>query len=101
MCTDIINIHRNLPVFDLNRPSEWKNQESIFKYASYCYATQILITSRNRNFNWNSSKANVLFDYLRYDRVANGPSDLENFQVMPSIVFPRPLTLLASLPAGY
>mmetsp|Transcript_1167 Transcript_1167/g.1895 ORF Transcript_1167/g.1895 Transcript_1167/m.1895 type:complete len:1683 (+) Transcript_1167:109-5157(+) len=60
---EIVSRTRNLPVFDLNRPSEWKNQNSMFK-----------------NFNWLSGGANILFEYLRYDRVANGPSDLDNFQ---------------------
>lgn len=35
-----------------------------------------------RNFNWISPTANVQFDYLRYDRAASGPVDLDSFQVI-------------------
>ena len=39
-----------------------------------------------RNFDWQSS-GNIKFEYLRYDRVAHGPSDLDNFQV--SLLFQK------------
>ena len=39
--------------------------------------------SINRNFDWQSS-GDIKFDYMRYDRAAHGPSDLDNFQVSAS-----------------
>jgi hypothetical protein len=57
----VVSTLRDMQLYELNRPSTWKAQVSPFK-----------------NFNWNTG--NLLFDYLRYDRVPNGPGDLDNFQ---------------------
>jgi hypothetical protein len=37
--------------------------------------------THDRNFNWNSPSANIQFEYLRYDRAASGPVDMDSFQV--------------------
>ena len=52
---------REIQINDLVKPSEWDAQVS----ASF------------QNFSW--YKGNFKFDYLRYDRVPNGPGDLDNF----------------------
>ena len=61
---DIVSKLKCLPIYELNRPSNWKMTGQIFKH-----------------FNWNNpGNASLTFDYLRYDRVPNGPGDLDNFQ---------------------
>lgn len=50
-------------LYDLNRPSGRKK-------------------SPIKSMNWNNG--NLIFDYLRYDRAAYGPVDLDNFQVILS-----------------
>lgn len=61
---DIVSKLKCLPIYELNRPSNWKTTGQIFKH-----------------FNWNNpGNASLTFDYLRYDRVPNGPGDLDNFQ---------------------
>ena len=52
---------RDVSIASLSKPSSW-NQEtnSGFKHFEWCCG-------------------NLLFDYLRYDRVPNGPGDLDNF----------------------
>jgi hypothetical protein len=57
----VVSRLRDVPFYELNRPVT-KNTNPAFKY-----------------FNWGNG--NLLFDYLRYDRVARGPGDLDNFQV--------------------
>ena len=49
-------------MYELTKPSTWKTQNQAFKH-----------------FDW--STGNILFEYLRYDRVPNGPGDLDDFQV--------------------
>ena len=61
---DIISKFNCLPIYELNRPSNWKSTNKVFKY-----------------FDWNNSgNSSLTFDYLRYDRVSNAPGDLDNFQ---------------------
>lgn len=57
----VVSRLRDVPFYELNRPVS-KSTNPAFKY-----------------FNWGNG--NLLFDYLRYDRVARGPGDLDNFQV--------------------
>ena len=53
---------RDVSISSLSKPSAWnKETNNGFKH-----------------FEWH--KGNLLFDYLRYDRVPNGPGDLDNFQ---------------------
>lgn len=59
---NVVSRLRDMPLYELNRPSTWKTQNQACKH-----------------FNWNNG--NLLFEYLRYDRVPNGPGDLDNFQV--------------------
>ena len=57
-----ISVTRDTCVKSLTKPSSWtKENNQGFKH-----------------FNW--SQGNLLFDYLRYDRVPNGPGDLDEFQ---------------------
>eukprot|EP01038_Epipyxis_sp_PR26KG_P004766 gene4766-6686_t len=58
----VVSRLRDVPFYELNRP-RGSSSPSAFKY-----------------MNWNEGKNNLLFDYLRYDRVPNGPGDLDNFQ---------------------
>ena len=59
----VVSNLRDVPFYELNRPPASGNSTSApFKY-----------------FNWNDG--NLLFDFLRYDRVLIGPGDLNNFQV--------------------
>ncbi len=57
----VVSRLRDIPFYELNRPVS-KSGNPAFKF-----------------FNWNNG--NLLFDYLRYDRVPRGPGDLDNFQV--------------------
>ena len=59
----VVSNLRDVPFYELNRPPAASNANSAFKY-----------------FNWNDG--NLLFDFLRYDRVLIGPGDLNNFQVL-------------------
>lgn len=59
---NVVSRLRNLPLYELNRPSTWKANNQALKH-----------------FNWTTGS--LLFDYLRYDRVPNGPGDLDHFQV--------------------
>lgn len=56
---------RDVPFYELNRPQTSSSQRGPFKH-----------------FNWNDG--NLLFDFLRYDRVLMGPGELNNFQVSSS-----------------
>jgi hypothetical protein len=58
----VVSRLRDVPFYELNRPASARSASPPFKY-----------------FDWNNG--NLLFDYLRYDRVPNGPGDLDNFQV--------------------
>jgi hypothetical protein len=59
---NVVSRLRDLPLYELNKPSTWKVQNQSFKY-----------------FDW--ATGNLKFEYLRYDRVPHGPGDLDNFQV--------------------
>lgn len=52
---------RDIPFYELSRPVQ-KSNNPPFKF-----------------MNW--SDGNILFDYIRYDRVPRGAGDLDNFQV--------------------
>lgn len=57
----VVSRLRDIPFYELNRPTSARSANPPFK-----------------NLDW--SHGNLLFDYLRYDRVPNGPGDLDNFQ---------------------
>jgi hypothetical protein len=62
----VVSRLRDVPFYEINRPAS--SSAGPFKH-----------------FSWNDG--NVLFDFLRYDRVLIGPSDLNNFQVYLSYWF--------------
>ncbi len=62
----IVSKLRDLPFYELNRPVS-KNNNPAFKF-----------------FNWNNG--NLLFDYLRYDKVSRGPGEFDNFLVSCNVM---------------
>ena len=58
---EVVSSCSELSLIELNRPSDWKPQNSPFQF-----------------LRWNSGS--VVFDYHRYDRFSNGPGELDNFQ---------------------
>ena len=58
----VVSRLRDIPFYELNRPVVNNSATTSF-----------------RHLDWN--KGNLLFDYIRYDRVLFGPGDLDDFQV--------------------
>lgn len=59
---EVLCQHNETNISDLTIPSDWRKRNSLLK-----------------NFNW--SFGTMKFEFFRYDRMAQGPSDLDNFQV--------------------
>jgi hypothetical protein len=60
---EVVSRLKDMPFYELNKPNQPKNYISPFK-----------------NFDW--SDGNILYEFLRYDRVPYGAGDLDNFQVI-------------------
>ena len=54
---------REVPLSELSKPSQWNPE----------------VNNGFRHFEW-YNRGSILFEYLRYDRVPNGPGDLDDFQ---------------------
>lgn len=59
----VVSKLRTVPFYELNKPTAVASKTQPLHF-----------------FNWNNGS--IVFDYLRYDRVLNGPGDLDNFQVL-------------------
>ena len=60
-----VSQQREVSLTDLTKPSTWNNEVNTgFKHFAW----------------WDNERGSLLFDYLRYDRVPNGPGDLDDYQ---------------------
>lgn len=59
---EVIANHKEVQIVDLSRPSSWKAKNSPLKH-----------------FDW--TRGYLKYEFLRYDRMPQGPSEMENFQV--------------------